>query len=565
MQITYGALHEAYKIAGRKRIRADIKTAPHSIDLMAGQSDFAAFNVFVSVDDAFSLHVGEHAWFTQRGDVPTVRLACDLPVHAELYHEQTHRTHLPFEYADALLPIDVKEYDRGDVGGVYVILRTDVRTAPGVYHGKIRLYLSRVTEAETLVGEIDVTLTVTACRVRSGRDTGFYLDLWQHPSNIARHADVRLWSDEHFAVMEQYLRSLSALGQRALTLVVSEIPWSGQNCVEYSESGSNLFEFSIIPVRKHKDGTFSYDFSIMQTYIDIAASCGIRDELSLYGLVGVWTHGIFEKVAEDYPDGVRVRYLDECTGGYDYMRSADEIDAYVRALEAYFIRTGQIDRVRVAADEPSDVQAFRKSLEHLHAIAPSFKFKAAINHVEFIEEFGENFYDFVPYLGCARDKLDVLQGFKRTMPGKRFLWYTCCGPERPNYFLDSDLLEAYLIGILTHAYGLDGYLRWSYTVWTRDPMRDASYTYWRAGDMYIVYPGANGKPILSLRYYAIMRAIQLYGLLKSYRRRYGKRRTDALIRPIFGTDNVRAYDRCFSTDYAAYDTLRRTLLTEHSK
>ena len=98
MQITYGALHEAYKIAGRKRIRADIKTAPHSIDLMAGQSDFAAFNVFVSVDDAFSLHVGEHAWFTQRGDVPTVRLACDLPVHAELYHEQTHRIHLPFEY-----------------------------------------------------------------------------------------------------------------------------------------------------------------------------------------------------------------------------------------------------------------------------------------------------------------------------------------------------------------------------------------------------------------------------------------------------------------------------------
>lgn len=565
MHISYGVYDEAFKMTGREGARAELPKAARSIRLVMGQNDFAACSVLVSADVPFNLHLGERAWFTQRGNVPTVRLSTDLPLSVEMYHEMTHRAHKPREYADALLPVDVKEYDADRVGAVYVMVRADKMAEPGTYCGKIRLFASHLLEREELIGEIDLTVEVIGYRVRSGKENTFYLDLWQHPCNIARHADVRLWSDEHFAVMEQYLRSLAELGQRALTLVVSEIPWSGQGCISNPESGSNIFEYSIIPVRRHADGTFSYDFSILQRYIDLAAACGIREELSIYGLVGVWTQGMFTKPAEDYPDGVRVRYLDEVSGCYDYMRRACDIDDYVRALEQYFIATKQIDRVRVAADEPSDVEKFRLSLEHLHATAPAFKFKAALNYVEFIEEFGDKFYDFAPYLHCTRDKLDVLRRFKRTMPGKRFLWYTCCGPARPNYFLHSPLVEAYLVGILTHIYGMDGYLRWSYTVWTRDPMHDASYNDWEVGDMFIVYPGANGHPIKSLRYYALKRGIQFFELLKSYRRRFGKRRTDELLRPLFTSTDVKRFDTTYTTEYADYEALRRTLLTELAK
>ena len=62
-----------------------------------------------------------------------------------------------------------------------------------------------------------------------------------------------------------------------------------------------------------------------------------------------------------------------------------------------------------------------------------------------------------------------------------------------------------------------------------------------------------------------MRGIQFFELLKTYRRRFGKRRTDALLRGVFKSDDVKAYDTSYSEDYADYDTLRRTLLTELSK
>ena len=561
MKLSYGVFHEGYKIAGPIRPAKDIQNAPKSIHLTMGRSDFMPFTVLLSVSSEYSVQLGKCAWFTERGDVPTVRLSMDFPLPVKAFHEQTHIDHRSqIAYADALLPADVKEYGYNQVAGVCYIIETDKKTEPGTYTGKVRLYTSCGMEPEVLAGEIDITLDVLDVTLRSGQENRFYLDLWQHPSNIARHADVRLFSDEHFAVLEEYLRSLSALGQRALTLIVSEGPWGGQMCWEHPESGNNIYEFSMIPVTKRRDGSFSYDFSIMQRYIDLGKKCGIRDELSVYGLINIWPRYGYLWTLRGEAVKPRVRYLNEVTGCYAFMETEQELDDYVRAIEQYFITTGQIDRVRVAADEPADVETFRKSLTHLHEVAPAFTFKAAINHVEFIDEFSGNFSDFVPFLECARDKLKQLQEYKRTMPDKRFLWYTCMGPDRPNYFLSSELVESYLVGILTSVYGLDGYLRWSYTVWTKDPMENVAYSHFPAGDMYIVYPGANGKPILSLRYYALKRGIQFYELLRSYQSRYGKRRMMELVAPLFTEKNIQKYDTSFSTEYADYEALRNKLL-----
>ena len=34
----------------------------------------------------------------------------------------------------------------------------------------------------------------------------------------------------------------------------------------------------------------------------------------------------------------------------------------------------------------------------------------------------------------------------------------------------------------------DGYLRWAYNSWTKDPLRDSRFRTWAAGDCYLVYP-----------------------------------------------------------------------------
>jgi hypothetical protein len=41
------------------------------------------------------------------------------------------------------------------------------------------------------------------------------------------------------------------------------------------------------------------------------------------------------------------------------------------------------------------------------------------------------------------------------------------------------------------AHGYNGFLRWAYDAWPADPIRDARYGSWPAGDSYLVYPGGN--------------------------------------------------------------------------
>ena len=524
MNIRFGLRPESFKLAAGNRWTFNpdtIETFGRAITVTAGRGDWAAVQAVIHCDTDYVLNVGDSAWFSQHGDLPVLRLAARVgsaPIEAELRILDMHEDNDRLFKADALLTNPVLELPRGETRAVWCEMKIPADIAPGSYTVRLSLYRGCMLTAETRIADAEVTVNVVDCLMPTVAEQKFHLDLWQHASNIARKHETPLWSDAHFAVLEQYAKSLGELGQKAVTLIVSEVPWSGQSCYMEYRMEANLFEYSIVPVVRHPDGTFDYDFTKMQRYIDICAKYGIDREISLYGLANIWGGGKgFEKPAADYPDGIRLRYLDERDGSYRYMDKAAEIDAYIVALEQYFLATGQMDKVRLAADEPGDIEAYRASLGHLMAIAPAFKCKAAINHAEFVPAFGEEVNDFVPSLGSLSKEYDKLCEYKRTMAGKRFLWYVCCGPAYPNTFLRSQLTESWFIGVLTSYAGLDGFLRWNYTVWNDDPRADIRYGNWQAGDTNFVYPANNGAPLLTLRWKALKRGIQLYELLERLR------------------------------------------------
>ena len=98
----------------------------------------------------------------------------------------------------------------------------------------------------------------------------------------------------------------------------------------------------------------------------------------------------------------------------------------------------------------------------------------------------------------------------------------CCGPSFPNTFLRSDLVESLYLGVLASYAHLDGFLRWNYTVWNDNPREDLRFGGWAAGDTNFVYPAANGAPLLTLRYKALKRGIQLYEMLEMLREKGDK-------------------------------------------
>ena len=534
----------------------------------AAKNDLAAFELVVYCDQNYLVNIGRNEYFSQRGDIVKIRVAveCALPVRLSVL--EMHLDDDGRERADALLSCDAKEYCAGETMSCYCEVEVPKSTQSGEYTGRVTLFQSCGLSDETVLTVLPFEIHVGNHTLKDPHEFRFYLDLWQHLSNIARKHETPLWSDDHFAVIEQYVKSLARLGQKAVTVVVSEIPWNGQNCHAQKDKG-NLYEYSMIPVTKQTDGRFTCDFSIMQRYIDLCAKYGIDREISLYGLVNLWGE---KACAVDYPDKVRIRYYDKADKAFRYMRKACEIDGYVKALEQYFLEHQLMEKVRLAADEPADVAAYRASIEHLLLVAPSFRLKAAINHAEFIPQFGKEIVDYVPALRCLSEEFDTIKRYQREMDGKRFLWYVCCQPEYPNTFLRSNLCESVFLGVLTSYLELDGFLRWNYTVWPDDPRRDIRYSAFQAGDTNFVYPSAHGTPLLTLRYYALRQAVVLFELLSALKAR-GE--TDALdeayhfvvrqkdVREYFAPDGIQCrlpLNEICSLDPADYETLKAFLL-----
>jgi hypothetical protein len=234
-----------------------------------------------------------------------------------------------------------------------------------------------------------------------------------------------------------------------------------------------------------------------------------------------------------------------------------------------------LERTRITADEPSDLPLFQERLAFLQAAAPGFKYKVAINHYEFMEDTPE-IADAVPTLAlaCRDPALTARLADKLHTAGGRLLWYVCCHPPIPNTFLHSPLVEGQLLGWLTHALHLDGFLRWAFCLWPAEPWRRISWRapHWNAGDMYFVLPGKDGAPVETLRYEALRAAAQDYELLKLVGRTLAPDRARAAIEKavaaVLQPDALQGFadpataraEALYSRNPEDYQTARRTLV-----
>lgn len=562
MNIKWIAVNESVKCRKYSSIQEYQEEQLDLRTLSAARGDFAAFQLLLEGDTAFAVTLDDSAYFSPSGNMQLCRLEVRAEGlgSAEMYHIGFIADDDRLETADILLQERSVSLEANTVCPIWVEFNIPRETPAGCYAGKLRLFGHRMFEAEKIVFESDIALRVP--RVLMPEKHRMYLDLWQHQSNVARKHEVKLWSDQHFAVMEAYIESLAALGQRAVTVIVSEIPWSGQRCCEIRPYTSDLFEYSMVRIWRDTKG-YHYDFSVITRYVALCGRYGIDEEIEVFGLCNIWAfeEGGFKLEPAGFEDDIRLRYYDCETGTYDYIRDGEAICDYIRALEQYFIASGWIQKVRVAADEPADAALFQRRLARLRSIAPAFRYKTAVDKAAEIEAFHDSLDDFVPILPCAVEALEQ----RETCKG-RMLWYVSCNPAYPNQFLVSHLLETRLVGWLTAWLKLDGFLRWNYTAWPERPRQRLSYNApaWSAGDTCFVYPSNHGAPLLSLRYKMLRRAVLDFDLLFAVRDEAEKQALfQTLIKvrkpaELYALNKKSAAD-CFHLSYKAFETARQKL------
>lgn len=533
----YCIVDESYRLIKGKPYPAD---ASAFMRLPCARGAEVCFQILVNHDAAYAVQLNRSPMISRRGSVDTLRIAVDSPYDVTLSPVGLLKDDDNIEKSDVLLKSDYAEAEANESLLIHARLQVPADAAAGEQKVTLRFYQGNMFEDEkALEGTLQLTLRIYDVAM-PGKDA-FLLDLWQHSSNVARKYDVNLWSDEHFAVLEKVIASLAELGQKCVTVIASEVPWCGQSCSD--SKTDNLFEYSMISTTKKADGTFVYDYTAMRRYISLCEKYGTAQEIDIYGLTGVWVKPElgFPVLAEDYPDGMRIRYYDEADGCYKYMRKAFEIDAFIVALMEYFRTEGLADRVRFAADEPADVEKFRSTISHLKELCPDAKLKTAIGHAEFIDEFKDAIDVFSPFIYCVVKEFDNIKAKQAELTEKTFIWYVCCAPHYINTFLRSFLLESRYIGILTAYMGFVGFLRWNYCIWPEEPRRDIRYGIFPAGDVNFIYPAGNGDVLLSQRYMLLKRGIEDFCLIDQLRKAGREDVVNAAMAQVIREPDVRTY------------------------
>ena len=315
------------------------------------------------------------------------------------------------------------------------------------------------------------------------KDWKFHLDLWQNPYAVARYFNVRLWSDEHFAKMRPIMEYLASCGQKVITASIFQHPWNSQT--------EDPFE-SMVGKFKGIDGSWKYDYTVFDKWVEFMMSCGIKEQIDCYSILP-W-HVTFEyfDAADNYTHSVKMEPGSKEYDDYIYSFLAD----FAKHLKA----KGWFGITCLAMDErPKDL------LEHAYSIVykadRNYRIEGAVNY--FGPEVAERMYDIS--FAFREPLLTEEQLTSHHAKGNLVTFYTCCSPKRPNTFTNSSPAESAILGWHSASAGYDGYLRWAYNSWVKDPCVDSRFRTWKAGDCFLVYP--DGPSIRSQR---LMEGIQDY-------------------------------------------------------
>ena len=313
-------------------------------------------------------------------------------------------------------------------------------------------------------------------------DWKFHLDLWQNPYAVARYHNVQPWSKEHWKLLKPLMKMLADAGQKVITVSLNKRPWGGQTFDQFE---------AMINWKKNTDGTWQYDYTIFDNWVQFMMDLGIKNQISCYSMV---------------PWGNEFYYFDEAKNEEIKIKAAPGTKEYdelwipfLSQFKKHLQEKGWNNITRMAMDEraPKEMKAMFKLLNNY---APEFGASFADNHKSY-KLYPNELKDLSVAFGATIDKEDLKL---RKKNGYISTHYVCCSDGFPNTFTFSPPIEGVFIGWYTIAADFDGFLRWAYNSWVENPFQDSRFRAWPAGDTYIVYPDARS----SIRFETLREGIQ---------------------------------------------------------
>ena len=392
--------------------------------------------------------------------------------------------------ADIIDPhVKAMDMDAMSTRSVWVSLQVPADAVAGTYSGMLCIKAGRRTVAQLplYVNVIDRTLPAP-------EEWRFHLDLWQNPFAEARCYGTPLWSDAHLAAMRPSMEMLAAAGQKVITASIMHKPWNGQT--------EDHFD-SMVTWMKRLDGSWEFGFEVFDRWVEFMMSCGIKEQINCFSMI---------------PWALSFPYYDVATNRMQVLRAAPGDAAYeemwvamLKAFSRHLREKGWFDITTIAMDE-RPMHAMQKAMAVIRKADSEFKVSLAGNWHPEIEA---DLYDYC----IALDQAELLPQeifARRKAEGKKTTIYTCCSTHKPNTFTFSTPAEGAWYGFYVAGTEYDGYLRWAYNSWVKEPLHDSRFRQWPAGDTYMIYPYGRS----SVRFEKLVEGIQAYEKVRILREEF---------------------------------------------
>ena len=385
---------------------------------------------------------------------------------------------------------------------VWLTLKVPREAKPGDYSGKLEL-----SSASGQSASFEVSLKVLPIALPEPPDWSFYLNIWQDPSGVARAHKVKVWSEEHWKLLEDYAKNFGEHGMKSIMTSIVYDPWKSQSgypfdtMVEWKYPG----EF-----KAGGAGKFEWDFKVFDRYVALMIAAGVKDKIDMYALV----------MGPGGTTDANIRYLDTAGGNYRTaeMKAGEPLwretwTAFLPALRTHLKEKGWFEIAALGFDEKPE-KIMRLIFDFMIQTAPDFKLAASGGYPGDKRKWSEEVVIHIDDL-VNPERWAAVEPLVKSMHAdkqRRITWYTACMPHFPNTFLFSPLRESRLIGWLTWKHGFDGYTRWAVNAFPENVWLQPRFK-WPTGDMFFVYPGPNG-PLDSMRWELLRQGIQDYEVLR---------------------------------------------------
>ncbi len=344
---------------------------------------------------------------------------------------------------------------------------------------------------------------------------------WFYSDCLADYYDVTPWSEKHWEIVEQFVKTAA---KRGCTMLLTPHVTPALDTYEGGERTTvQLVDVTV------ENGEYRFGFDRLHRWIEMGLRCGM-EQFEMAHLFTQWGAAHAPKVMA-LKDGryQRIFGWDSDAVGGEYTRF---LHAYLPRLIEKLREWGVTDRTYFhVSDEPNAQQlsSYTAAKQSVEALLAGFPIMDAMSHYEIYQQSGIQ----QPVVSLAH-----IQPFLNQRPEN--LWgYYCCGPltKYTNRFLQMPLARTRAVGLQCWKYDLKGLLHWGYNFYNTvlsvarvEPHLDVeSGGAFPAGNPFVVYPGRDGRPEESIRLMALHQAMQDFRALSLLAQRVGREKALALL------------------------------------